>query len=59
MTKFGTKEGDRLVYTKTYGDTTYEVAERIGRSNTRTSAKQLFFATEYITKHPAERRSRN
>ena len=48
------KEGDRLVYTKTYGDTTYEVAERIGRSNARSTPKQLFFATEYITKHPAD-----
>ena len=55
MTKFGTKERDRLVYTKTYGDTTYEVVERIGRSNTRTSQKKLYFVTEYIAKHPADK----
>lgn len=55
-----TGKGDILVYIKTYGDSTYEVAERIGRANPRSAPKQLYFITEYISKHPAdERRSRN
>ena len=50
----GTGKGDILVYKKTYGDTTYEIAERIGRANTRSAQKQLYFITQYITKHPAD-----
>ena len=45
------KKGDRLVYSKTYGDTTYEVVESIG--NPKSNAN-LMFTTEYITKHPAD-----
>ena len=44
----------KLAYQVGMFDTTYEVAERIGRSNTRSSQKKLHFITEYITKHPAD-----
>lgn len=47
-------KGARLCYAKTYGDTTFEVVERIGRSNTRQSQHRLYFVTEYIAKHPAD-----
>lgn len=49
------KKGDRLVYSKTYGDTTYEVVESIG--NPKSNAN-LMFTTEYITKHPADEEKR-